>query len=87
VPFLNIFLFGPFPIPSCPDVDREYGQFLAVKLAELRPRLAQQALVTVDNENMDCGQEEGNSPLDYRCREYPLERAFHYLVVEDSYVP
>ena len=75
------------------DLDREYAQFLKLKLAELRPRLAREAALSLDNENLDCGggggtaeEAAGSGPRweEHRCREYPLDTAFHFLVVEDS---
>jgi len=49
-------------------------------LSELRPRLRREALLTLDNENLDCGDEQ----FSIRCSDYPLNKAFHYLIVEDS---
>ena len=65
------------------DVDREYAQLLELKIAELRPRLAREALVSVDNENLDCGRADG-SHWEHRCREHPQHKPFHFLIVEDS---
>lgn len=76
------------------DQHREYVQFIELKLAELRPRLHQNAFLTLDNVNIDCGgvNEEqvavngAHQWTAHQCQEYPLAEAYHFLVVEDSYV-
>ncbi|KAL3086442.1 hypothetical protein niasHT_033092 [Heterodera trifolii] len=62
------------------DDDREFAQFTRLMLAHLRPHLLALAHVTVDNENIDCSVDDGHP----RCGEYPMEKPFHFLVVEDS---
>ena len=64
-------------------LDRDYSQVVKLKLSELRPRLRRGVLLTLDNENLDCGDERMISNT-HRCSDYPLTKSFHYVIVEDS---
>uniref|UniRef100_A0A914CW51 Uncharacterized protein n=1 Tax=Acrobeloides nanus TaxID=290746 RepID=A0A914CW51_9BILA len=61
------------------DDDQSYSRSVMDKLSSIRLRLKLQARVTIDNENVDCT-DNGFS----QCREYPLNKPYHFLVVEDS---
>lgn len=52
---------------------------VSAKISELRPVLKKAALVTIENENIDCSQNEYQ-----RCFEYPLDKPYHFIIVEDS---
>nr|CAD2172918.1 unnamed protein product [Meloidogyne enterolobii] len=74
------FIQTTFAFRDLEALDRDFSQAVIFKLSELRPRLRREALLTLDNENLDCGDEQ----FSIRCSDYPLNKAFHYLIVEDS---
>uniref|UniRef100_A0A1I8B4T8 Uncharacterized protein n=1 Tax=Meloidogyne hapla TaxID=6305 RepID=A0A1I8B4T8_MELHA len=76
----NHFIQTTFAFRDLEALDRDFSQAVIFKLNELRPRLRREALLTLDNENLDCGDVQSN----LRCSDYPLNKAFHYLIVEDS---
>uniref|UniRef100_A0AC35TRL1 Thioredoxin domain-containing protein n=1 Tax=Rhabditophanes sp. KR3021 TaxID=114890 RepID=A0AC35TRL1_9BILA len=61
------------------ELDKEYSQSVIERLNLLRSHLMKNAKVTIDNENIDCGQEGF-----VKCKEYPTKDGFHFLIIEDS---
>jgi hypothetical protein len=60
------------------DDDFKFTQIAIDLINILRQRLKVQAKVTIDNENVDC--EDGGFVT---CKEYPLNEAYHFFIVED----
>uniref|UniRef100_A0A7E4ULX0 Thioredoxin domain-containing protein n=1 Tax=Panagrellus redivivus TaxID=6233 RepID=A0A7E4ULX0_PANRE len=61
------------------DEDLKFTQEVIELINILRMKLKSHAKLAIDNENIDC--EGGGFP---QCKEYPLNSAYHFLVVEDS---
>uniref|UniRef100_A0AC34H002 Thioredoxin domain-containing protein n=1 Tax=Panagrolaimus sp. ES5 TaxID=591445 RepID=A0AC34H002_9BILA len=60
------------------DDDFKFTQITIDLINTLRQRLKVQTKVTIDNENIDC--EDGGFVT---CKEYPLNEAYHFFIVED----
>lgn len=62
------------------EQEKSFSSRVRTVLANIKERLAKQARLTVDNENIEC-----EKPTDhFRCEEFPQNGAFNYLIVEDA---
>ncbi|CAI4224719.1 unnamed protein product [Auanema sp. JU1783] len=62
------------------ESDKAYANNIRNIIKDIQERLKKEARVTIDNENIECKTGEEN----HRCADYPSQRAYHFLVVEDS---
>ncbi|KAK0421314.1 hypothetical protein QR680_015174 [Steinernema hermaphroditum] len=61
------------------DDDKSFSSAVSEKIGILRERLRAKARLSIDNENIDCTKDEFS-----RCKEFPSDKAYHFLIVEDS---